>query len=157
MSFAVSRHFITKCIGTKVTTVSSDGLRKFAVKIGRYRNLIHEDIVVLLIDETSKKRYIPLADKLDKYARWSSLRTPDWKDFTELDYFIVSSVKTISELIDGGWRSMLTLSSEILNSAEYRRLLPPLQQPTPAVPTVLTSNTQEAPSNIITELNFRPM
>lgn len=138
-----------KCTGTKETSIDPSPLRTVAIEISRYRNLVHEDLVGVVIEGGSKQRFIPLPDKLTKYLRWSSLRSADLKDFVPLDDYIQATTSTLFKLIDGTWAAMLKISGDILTSTEYKKLLPPLPQPAAEVPVILTSNTQEVRSNII--------
>ena len=56
--------------------VAGDDLRDFAMGICSYRNFVHEDMVAMV--ERGGKIFIPKADKLNCYKRWSSLRlAPD--------------------------------------------------------------------------------
>jgi hypothetical protein len=145
-----------KCTGTKETSIDTTALRTFAVDISRYRNLIHEDLVGVVLD-ASKKRFIPLPDKLAKYARWSSLRSADLKDFEDLDDYMARSISTLFKLVADTWEIMLKLSNDIVGSAEYKRLLPPLPKPAAEVAVVLTSNTQDVRSNVISQPVVRAM
>jgi len=61
------------------------------------------------------------------------------------------------KLIADTWEIMLTLSNDIVGSAENRRLLPPLPKPAAEVAVVLTSNTQDVRSNVISQPVVRAM
>ena len=121
----------------------------FGAGMAPYRNLVHEDLIGLRIDEKTKKASMPICDKLGKYTRWSSLRDADPADFIEVDQYIEDAFRELCSLINAAWRAMLDASKDVPDSPRYLDLLPAKAVALPAGgEVVLTSNTQLGRSNV---------
>ncbi len=137
------------CTGNAGNAMDPAAIIAFGTGMAPYRNLVHEDLIGLRVDEATGKALLPMSDKLGKYTRWSSLRTADPVDFMEVDQYIADAFEELCSLINAAWQGMLDVSKAILDSPRYVDLLPARAV---AVPTagdiVLTSNTQGVRSNV---------
>lgn len=97
---------------------------EFSREIALYRNFVHEDAVGMV--QVDARRYLPMAEKLDTYQRWSRLRNADPDDFVPVSDILRDRFARVIGLLESTWQSMLDLSPEILNSSRYAELRPEL-------------------------------
>lgn len=129
------------CVPKSKPVDDNGGFANIAISVADYRNFIHEDVVGLIQDKSSR-RYIPLPDKLGKYRRWSRFHNADPKDFIAVEECIERAFAELGQLLEKHWQQMLDLSPAIFASPAYQKLLPPLSHPAPMQRVVLCSNVQ---------------
>lgn len=123
-----------------VDVVPDTELGAFAIRITKYRNAIHEDMLPMcLIDG---QMHIPKVDRLDKYKRWSALETADRADLVVLRRELNDDFNELCRLIGAGWTAMLARSDALIQSAEYQRRMRPVTTIT-MQRVVLSSNVSE--------------
>jgi hypothetical protein len=120
--------------------INPERLRQFCRDVADYRNFVHEDVMGIMVHEG--KRYIPKRDQLEKYRRWSMLRKASLGDFIELDDALKKQFKELCDLLNDHWGQLLKDSREVLASANYEKLIPPLHPQPTLQRIVVSSNVQ---------------
>jgi hypothetical protein len=112
------------CLPANPDAVNPEPFADFCRTIAEYRNYVHEDVMGMI--QLRDRRYLPRADKLAAYKRWSRLQNANLADFEPIADLLHRQFRDLTALLDNHWRMMLDRSAPVLESPRYRRLLPPL-------------------------------
>ena len=130
-----------ECVPADPDPVDPQPFADFCRNIARYRNYVHEDVMVMI--NYQQRRYLPKPQELDTYRRWSRLRNANLAHVELLTDILATQFGSLKSLLGQHWRTMLDRSLEVLASPCYAQLLPHLPAQTQvAQPFVLSSNVQ---------------
>lgn len=121
----------TKCTG-KIPTLTSGRIPELEDRFRRYRNLVHDQISAVTVDEANRLR-IPKPDKLERYQKWTAvLYDAREDDFVDASVQIHTDSQSLYSALEDVWKGMCKLSVELARNRTYLELRSKGDSPTRA-------------------------
>ena len=111
-------HIFKQCTG-KNSSVASQQLRELKERFSDYRNLVHEQITGVGLDEANRLM-IPKPEKLGDYRRWTAvLYERREEDFVDASFQISNDSHSLYSALETAWKGMCALSEKLVKNETY--------------------------------------
>jgi hypothetical protein len=111
------KKIFAECLGKSVH-IDTFPIQALMERIGRYRNLIHQEFPAVQVD--AGRLLIPRPEKLEEYARWTDvLYRPRAEDFVDVGRQLMNDFCALCSALESTWKNLCDLSKQLSENRQY--------------------------------------